>query len=376
MMRGFAALEKGMKSLGAARATGQAQEDVNAINANVTDEMEKRKKLAAVAQNLTLSLSGMGVDPTQVAQAGGAITPKQYNLTDEGIMQSRDDSLKESESARAYDWKKTLFNRETQLQLAGLKAAAGSTPGGQFKKELHKQTAKSFAQELENVGKLQTGLSDVDDALSALEQYGESTMMGTGPIATGFGMKKYLSRDTEALDAKLKKINLTNMATTFSGMSRAIDSEVERKAWESTQADISNDDKTNAAVLLGAKSLMLKQAFEMQQKADYADQKGDLDGYRSKLSQVISMMNPKGQMELVHKKQIPELKKAGYQSVDKFASDSWGKIPVQRSSFGSDAIQSGDAPAMSDKKAKALDWISKNPNDPRVPKIKQALGIE
>ncbi len=75
MMAGLGSLSKSMKEFATTRATSQAQDEINNLNSSEMDEMDKRNKLSAVAQNLTLRLSGLGVDPTQVAQIGGAIKP-------------------------------------------------------------------------------------------------------------------------------------------------------------------------------------------------------------------------------------------------------------------------------------------------------------
>jgi len=93
-------------------------------------------------------------------------------------------------------------------------------------------------------------------------------------------MKKYLSQDAQNLEAKFRDINLKNMVSTFSGMSKAVDSDAERRAWESTQASLSNDDEVKLKYFNGVlKSTLLKDRAVAEAQQAYVAKHGNLDGF-------------------------------------------------------------------------------------------------
>jgi hypothetical protein len=133
--------------------------------------------------------------------------------------------------------------------------------------------AKEDAQIRKENRKLREGLTGAEASLSGqlkqlqeakklFESYSKSSRGGTGPLATGFGTKKLFSKDLETLDSTFKKLQLDEMVKLFAGLSKAIDSDAERKAFESTQPNITLDDATNLAILekkiAAAESLLAK----------------------------------------------------------------------------------------------------------------------
>jgi hypothetical protein len=358
LMDGLDRFRDGMKRLSTNRAISQAQDEVNQLSGMEMDEMMKRQQMNAISQNLTMRLSGIGADPTQIAQVTGAIKPAAINSAEDAYLQGQVTGSKQLQGIgmnalnfgdipksrdRANSMAIAQLNADTQLQAAGIKGAGKN----KFIQNLDTAQGKMFAKEIESVDQLQTGINDVDEALRALHQYGKGTFnLGTGPMATLGGLTKHVSGDTDRLNSQFKKINLGNMVRTFGGMSRAIDTDTERKAWEATQGDVNLDDKTNAEVLYGQKSLMLKHLYELKQKAEYVNQNDTLRGYKSNLSQVISVLSPKGEMTLIPKKAFGDYAKKGYQTVDKFVSNSWGKVaPAGGIDDGLEGEQDSKTPA-------------------------------
>ena len=92
-------------------------------------------------------------------------------------------------------------------------------------------------------------LRDLEDAKTKFDAYSKSNITGTGPLATLGGLTKYVSADTEKLNAAFKKLSMDQMVKQFAGMSKAIDSDAERRAFESTQPSVANDDPTNKQIL-------------------------------------------------------------------------------------------------------------------------------
>jgi hypothetical protein len=82
------------------------------------------------------------------------------------------------------------------------------------------------------------------------EKYSKgSNTGGTGPIANAFGFKEAFDKDLEEINSRFKKGSLDEMVKMFAGMSKAVDSEGERKAFETTQPSTRLDDPTNISLL-------------------------------------------------------------------------------------------------------------------------------
>jgi len=173
-------------------------------------------------------------------------------------------------------------------------------------------------------------MGTVDDAIDSMEQYSKKTVFGTGPIATAFGLRKYTDQDLENLNAKLKAVNLKNMTTTFSGMSKAIDSDAERRAWNGTQADIANDDVTNMNILLAQRSILMKDKAEANAQKEYVMRNGNLDGYQSPIDgKVKTLISQDGEMDLFPNEQSKQALKQGFMTLDQFARKSIKKTTPQ-----------------------------------------------
>lgn len=148
---------------------------------------------------------------------------------------------------------------------------------------------------------LETQIKDLTDAKTSFESYSKKSVTGgTGPIATLGGLTKVASQPTELLDSKFKKLSFDELTKTFKGMSKAIDSDAERRSFESTQPSITLDDQTNRTILedkLAAAKRLLEKT--RQAKTQY-DRTGDFTQpevapARSMSSQVESAPAPKEQ---------------------------------------------------------------------------------
>jgi len=212
-------------------------------------------------------------------------------------------------------------DRELRERITALKKKGA--PATEFDKALAKKQAADFADSQAGLQKTATALYKVEDALDAQLQYTKDSLLGTGPLATLGGLTKYGSSETEGLEAKFKEIDLKNMVSTFSGMSKAVDSDAERKAWKSTQASVANDDKTNVQILLGSKSSLLKDRAIAEAKASHVKEFGNLDGFTHPIleGKVTTLITPSGEMRLVQKNKANSMKDAGYRTVDQFAKE-------------------------------------------------------
>jgi hypothetical protein len=193
-----------------------------------------------------------------------------------------------------------------------------------FDEEVAKKEAKTYADTQEAIKKTATNLSKVDEAINAQLNYSSNTVAGTGPLATMGGAKKYFSQDLENLDARYKDISLNKMVSMFSGMSKAVDSDAERRAFEATTASIKNDDKTNLQILLGSKSSLLKDKAVAEAQANWAEKYGNLKGFEQAnpilRGEVTTLVDGSGEMQLVPKSEVSQLKKQGLMDLDSYVN--------------------------------------------------------
>jgi hypothetical protein len=131
----------------------------------------------------------------------------------------------------------------------------------------NRKEKKQLETDIQSTEKL---LKNLEDTKKEFETYSKSTVAGTGPIATLGGSKKYFDSKLETLDSRFKEQNLDTMSKLFQGMSKAVDSESERRAFEAAQPSITNDDVTNKQILSrrieAAKELLKKQKCHLHRK--------------------------------------------------------------------------------------------------------------
>jgi len=177
----------------------------------------------------------------------------------------------------------------------------------------NRQKRKEVESDISTTEKL---LKNLKDTKKLFEEYSKKTVAGTGWAATGLGAKKLFDKKLERLDAKFKENNVEKMASLFKGMSKAVDSDAERAAFEKAQPSITNDDDTNRKILedriKAAEDLLIKQKSTF----NSIDKEGNIKEVKSapkKITEDIikSMMekNPKASRERI----IQGLKSKGYE---------------------------------------------------------------
>lgn len=194
--------------------------------------------------------------------------------------------------------------------------------GKAFGEAVAKKEAERFADSQTNIPRIGQNISKIDEAIKAQLDYKANSFGGTGALATVGGVKKYLSQDLEKLEAKFRDINLKNMVTTFSGMSKAVDSDAERRAWESTQPGIRLDDKTNLSIMVGQKSSLLKDKAVADAQNDWVKQNGGLRGFEQNNpilnGLVTTVVDRNGNMQLVPKESLKQYLQQGYMTNDDY----------------------------------------------------------
>lgn len=189
-----------------------------------------------------------------------------------------------------------------------------------FKEKNREKAATSYAELQDSALKVDNQMDTLDDALSTFTDYTRGSTSGTGPLATLGGMTKYFSSDTEKLDNKFKKISIDSMVNMFQGMSKAIDSNTERAAFNATQPSITNDDPINAEILLGGKAILLKTKAEAAAQKEWLDTHPNLDDYQSPvIGKVTSVVDKDGNVMLVPKQSEADYIKNGFYTIDDYA---------------------------------------------------------
>lgn len=255
-----------------------------AIEKQKADSELKLNSLAASAKEAelkkTLALRDKNSPETKAykAQIGG-LFPELKNMpgfedaTAEQLQENIDFlKLKDQQNARA---------QQNQLQRAALQQGFSNKLTEQElqedrkqKREVQKENREIKQKLTQAIPALEAQLKLLEDTKKQYEEYSKGFLnTGTGPVATLGGLTKVFS-DTEKLDSQFKKIALNSMVSTFAGMSKAVDSNAERAAFEATQPSITTDDPTNRANL----DMAIEATKSLIEKSKKASAKYDLMG--------------------------------------------------------------------------------------------------
>lgn len=139
---------------------------------------------------------------------------------------------------------------------------------------IHKENRKLRTELDKAEGTVDAQIKMMEEAKKKFIAYSKKSPGGTGPLATLGGATTLVSQPTEAMNSTFKNISFDTLIKSFQGMSKAVDSDAERRAFESTQPSITQDDKTNM-MLLDQRINALK---SLKQKTAAAKAKYDRDG--------------------------------------------------------------------------------------------------
>lgn len=153
-------------------------------------------------------------------------------------MRQQDEVLDKRLSAQEKLQEKEFRN---QLTLQGVR-------GGQ---QVAKESRKELSTLTKNEQDAQESLKKLLNIKDKFEKFSKEKLGGTGPISTLGGLTQYVSEGTQDLEASFRQAGLEEMARLFDGMSKAIDSDAERRAFEAAQPSLINDDQVNRNILQG-----------------------------------------------------------------------------------------------------------------------------
>ena len=287
-------------------------------------DMYKLKKLQqgpeakVFAKNTSKDWVGENGEPLVVDQStGGFLTTegKPYDGTPKRYIADMEKGLTEAQKIQF-----GLKREELDLKKSKDKDAD--------KKELT-QIAKENRKEVKvidgSMEKLRELKDNIKKAIAEQKKYSSGIGPGTGPWATGFGLKKAFSEDTQMLDSSFQKISLSNMAKMFEGMSKAVDSDAERAKFEASQPSITNDDKVNVKLLkenldavqsLINKNNSAKSNYLNNDTADKIMKSQEMPQRTMQQGDSVLMRSPNGETVRVKKDQVQKYKDKGAEVVE------------------------------------------------------------
>jgi hypothetical protein len=118
LAQAFQMFQDGMSKFATAKGINQAHEAVTQLKNQQLDQLEERKGMSAIANQLTMQLTAAGASPQQIAQAGSAIAPAPIKNSGDAFMEGalagkQGKSLLDlAEQARKFDAKTGVENRE------------------------------------------------------------------------------------------------------------------------------------------------------------------------------------------------------------------------------------------------------------------------
>ena len=244
---------------------------------------------------------------------------------------------------KAHEMAERTLSREDQAQFrrGTLRNKAANLTGqpklSEFQKAKQREEGKQQGKRFEDVSTIETELANVDDALSQLKQYKESTLAGTGPGTWALTAGGRFGAKSQLLKASFGKVALASLRRWFSNFARSIDTKAERSFFQATQPDIWNEDEVNASILIGSKIAGKKQQLEITAQEAYIQQNGNLDGYSSPLLpegpgqpfKVTAVITPEGTVELVSPEQVEQWLQRGYLTPDQWVQSFFGGEPAQ-----------------------------------------------
>lgn len=176
---------------------------------------------------------------------------KQYAELAKGERAASDRQLKERQVS-AYEAQTRAQARKAERE-AGKEATKEAQPSFEEKERI-KATVKEEAQiakeNRELKKQLEPAIATVDDQIKnvkdALNLINKSKIAGTGPLDQYFAG---MSPEGQLLKKALGNIQLDTLVTKFQGMSRAVDTETDRKFFQETQPSMGNFETTNKKML-------------------------------------------------------------------------------------------------------------------------------
>lgn len=180
-----------------------------------------------------------------------------------------------------------------------------------YNTKLAEKSAEDYADLVDKAPGIDQQIDALNEGIKQFSSFSRNSLLGTGSVATLGGLTRLASEPAQNLESAFRRISLKNMVAMFSGMSRAIDTQVERAAYEATQPGLSNDDDVNANILAGGMAITAKVKAESEARRAYLETNKTLNGYNSPVIGKAVVFDTQGNPRLIPKGQLGEATRAG-----------------------------------------------------------------
>lgn len=228
-----------------------------------------------------------------------------------------------------FDWRKKMDTSNLSLKRQALSQAGapGAAKPSKFQAAFDSKSGNLAATALAKLPDVDSQIAGIDSAIEQARSYKKSSVFGagTGPGTDMFGLRTKWSSERQGLASKYNALSLKNLVSMFAGMSRSIDTDTERAAFQMTQPSVDLDDQVNMNILLGQKSLALKTKAHLEAKKDWIASGGDEKTFQDPTENTTTVVDPNtGQMFLISKQDREGALQGGFVGLDDYAKSAVG----------------------------------------------------
>lgn len=249
---------------------------------------------------------------------------RQYSELARGERAKLDRDLKERQIS-AYEAQTRAQARKAERE-AGKEATKEAQPSFEEKERIKANVKEEFQVAKENrqiKEKLESAIPTVDEQIknvkTALNLINKSEFAGTGPLDQYFAG---VTPEGQLLKKALRNIQLDTLVTKFQGMSRAVDTETDRKFFQETQPDMGNFETTNKKMLVdilerleGIKERSQNKLKEITSQKEASSQ--PVEARQQKATNLVKIKGPSGQeATMTEEKAQKYLSKPGYTRIE------------------------------------------------------------
>jgi hypothetical protein len=267
------------------------------------------------------------VRAAQQGKLGELLTEYKLQKTMGPETESAAEKLKREKMEADRDYKKEQISKIRGEGIYAKKEEKEDKKPTIFEKKLEEKAAEDYIKVQQVAEDSVKQNAQLEDALQSQLKFSKDTVFGTGLLYSDLPFTdkspfRGLNREAEQLDAKYKQLGLDKMVKMFSGMSKAVDSDAERLAFEKTTPSIKNDDATNTQIILGAKAINFRNKVEAKAQQKYLKEHGDLKEYTSPMMDTPTsvVVDQTGNFKLIPTKQLDLAQKNGFMTIDNYAN--------------------------------------------------------
>lgn len=250
---------------------------------------------------------------------------KQYAELAKGQRAQLDRNLRERQIA-AYEAQTRAQARKAEREAVDKATTKEAQPSFEEKERIKANVKEEVQVAKENrqiKEKLESAIPTVDEQIknvkTALNLINKSKFAGTGPLDQYFAGA---TPEGQLLKKALRNIQLDTLVTKFQGMSRAVDTETDRKFFQETQPDMGNFETTNKKMLSDILERLegIKERSQNKLKEITSQKEGKsqpVETQQQKTTNLVKIKGPSGQeATMTEEKAQKYLSKPGYTRIE------------------------------------------------------------